>query len=69
MKTKDFTERFLSTYKVNLDNLDIYTKNLALLVRYSCNIMVFIIVPFSEHLHKLLQHIPEIWEMDFYYIS
>ena len=55
MKTKDFTERFLSTYKVNLDNLDIYTKNLALLVRYSCNIMVFIIVPFSEHSHKLLK--------------
>eukprot|EP00731_Ephydatia_muelleri_P007438 Em0003g1686a len=38
MKAKDFAERFLSTYKVNLDNLDIYTKHLALLRTFTRNV-------------------------------
>ena len=33
LKTKDFAERFLVACKVSLENIEVYIKNLAVLVR------------------------------------
>jgi hypothetical protein len=56
MNTKQFAERFLVTYKVSLaDNLETYTKHLALMVRYNCNNLKLINICYcSEHLCEQL---------------